>query len=439
MSNMNGNGMKRRQFLRNSALSVLGAGVVGSTALAAEQKKEASTTPKISEYRTLGRTGFKVSDISSGGPQNVGVLNALLDAGVNYIDTAESYSNGQSEKITGEALKNRDRKKTFITTKLGLKDTDTKESILSRSRKCLERMQIDYVDCMMIHSPARIESIKNEHFHAAMKQLKTEGKVRFVGVSNHGPQWKEDVDTMEQVCLAAAADGRFDVMLFVYNFIQNGDGERIIKACKEKNIGVTLMKTNPVGGYLNIKNEMEALKKENKPIPEYFPRIMKKLKAKADIAEEYAKKHNLKNPSEIRDAAIKFVLTNPDVQTVTISLDNFDDVDHYLKLSGQTVSSEEKQKLAMFKSGCSSLYCRHACGICESSCPAKVPVNTIMRYNHYFEAQGREKHALEKYAGITVNRADQCANCSGHCESVCPYGVPVQGLLSLAHNRLTLS
>ncbi len=433
--------MKRRQFLRNSTLGIAGASLAASSPtnlLAGEEKKKATEGIKIKQYRRLGRTGFMASDISSGGPQNVGVLNALLDAGVNYIDTAESYTNGESERITGKALKGRDRKKIFVTSKLAVRPKDTKETIIQRTLKSLERMDTPYVDCMMMHSPAKVTDLKNEHFHAAMEQLKKEGKVRFVGISNHGPQWRDEVDPMKDVMIAAAKDGRFDVVLFVYNFMIEEDGQAMIKALKAKDVGMTLMKVNPVGGYINMQAEMEKLKKENKPVPGYFPRILEKLKAKAEKAEFFTKKHNLKNPAEIRDAAIKYVLKPKDIATVTCSLTNFDQVDGFVKLSGCTPSGGEEKKLAMFKEGCGDLYCRHACGLCESKCPQQVPVNTIMRYNHYFEAQGREKHALQKYAAIPKNAAN-CGDCPGHCESACPFNVPVHGLLTLAHNRLTLT
>lgn len=435
------NQMKRRQFLKSSTLGVVGAGVLGQQGLSAstqEEKKEAAPL-KIKEYRTLGRTGFKASDISSGGPQEEGVINALLDAGVNYIDTAESYSRGMSETVTGKALKGRDRKKIFVTSKMVVNEKDTEESLLKRAYKCMERMQIDYLDCMMMHSAPRVASIKFAPFHAAMDKLKKQGKLRHVGISNHGPQWNDDVDSMEKVLMAAVADGRFDVFLLVYNFIQEGSGKRVLAACKEKNIGTTLMKVNPVGGYLGIKERAEQMKKEGKEIPAYFPRIIEKLKAKADQAMIYAEKNKLKNPAEIRDAAIKYVLKNPDVASVCISFVNFDQVDTYLKLSGSAITPAEEKKLAMFKQGCSELYCRHACGLCESHCPEGVPVNTILRYNHYFEAQGREHHAMRKYAALTTPRADRCAACSGHCEGACPFGVPAQGLLSLAHDRLILT
>ncbi len=435
------NEMKRRHFLRNSTLGIVGAGIAGSGHMA--YPEETQTQPvegaKIKAFRTLGRTGFKVSDIGTGGPMNEGILNALLDAGVNYIDTAENYSRGKSETVTGNVIKNRDRKSLFITSKLGIKEDDTKESVLTRARKCLERLQTDYLDCMMMHAPPKVESIKSDVFHAAMKQLKNEGRVRYLGISNHGTQWKDDVEPMEKVCQAAAADGRFDVMLFVYNFIQEDAGKRILSVCKDKNIGVSLMKTDPVSGYHVVKGYLDNMKKENKKIPDSLREVALRMKAKADKAEDFIKKYGLKNPGEIRDAAIKFVLNHPVVSTVCISFRNFDAVETYIKLSGSTFTLAEKKVLAAYKEECGELYCRHACGICESSCPHNVPVNTIMRYNHYFVAQGREKHAMQKYAAIAKAKPDKCWNCSGHCNAACPYGVPIQGLLALAHQTLTLA
>lgn len=436
------NGMKRRIFLKSSALGVVGAGVMsGKIGFAGEENKNEVQLPKIKEFRTLGRTGFKVSDIGSGGPGDVAVLKALLDAGVNYIDTAEGYSRGQSEITTGKVIKNYDRKSLFITTKLHLdpKADLGKEAILKRARECLGRLDTEYIDCLMIHGPDKVETIKAEGFHAAVQQLKSEGKLKFVGISNHGSQWGEEEDNMEKILLAAASDGRFDVFLFVYNFIQKEAGQRVLQACKEKNIGTTLMKTNPVGTYLLMKDRLDAMQKEGKEIPEFWTKVVPKLKVKADMADSFIKKHDLKNPAEIRDAAIKFVLGNPGVHTVCCSCRNFDDVENFVKLSGCALSSAETKKLSAYAVGCAQFYCRHACGICESKCPHQVPVNTIMRYNHYFESQGREKYAMQKYAALPGAKADRCFACSGYCETACPYDVPIHGLLGMAHERLILA
>ena len=103
------------------------------------------------------------------------------------------------------------------------------------------------------------------------------------------------------------------------------------------------------------------------------------------------------------------------------------------------MTATDKKKLALYLEGCGTFYCRHACGQCENQCPSGVPVNTIMRYHHYYAAQGREKHAMAKYSNLAGNNAALCSNCSGHCESSCPYSVPIQGLLVLAHQTLSLA
>jgi predicted aldo/keto reductase-like oxidoreductase len=110
----------------------------------------------------------------------------------------------------------------------------------------------------------------------------------------------------------------------------------------------------------------------------------------------------------------------------------------FLKLSGSRLAPQDKALLSAYREECGGLYCRHACGLCESECPYGVPINTIMRYDHYFVAQGREKLAMAKYAALLSKKADICQDCEGHCEAACPYGIPVRALLATAHRTLTL-
>ena len=119
-------------------------------------------------------------------------------------------------------------------------------------------------------------------------------------------------------------------------------------------------------------------------------------------------------------------------------MNTYDDLDRFARLSGTGLRDWDKAKLSAYRQGCGQLYCRHACGECETSCPQGVPVNTIMRYNHYFLAQRREKEAMTRYNAIPGPRADVCGGCPGYCEKACPYGVPIQGMLILADRQLSL-
>jgi len=433
------NRLSRRSFIGGAFAALTGAGAIGLRSLAAGLNARADELPKIKQYRTLGRTGFEVSDVGlgSGELSEPSLLDSILDAGVNYIDTAEGYIRGGVERTIGEIIRHRERKKLFISTKLGLRVDVTKAQIIERTNKCLERMKTNYVDCLMIHMPSTRKALDNPAYHAAFQELNAQGKVRFRGLSNHGPQWNDVPETMEQVTLAAVEDGRFDVMLFVYNFLQQEQGERILKACREKGVGATLMKTNPVLNYFEMNENYETSKAEGRNTA-FMEKILPRLKERYDAAQGFIRKFGLKDFNQIREAAVRFVLSNPNVNTACLTIKNFDDLEFYVGLSGKTFNPVDQELLTAYASGLGEFYCRHACGACESVCPARVPVNTIMRYYHYFRAQEREKSALQKYAALSGNRAEACENCAGPCESVCPYGVPIHGLLWQAHRTLML-
>jgi predicted aldo/keto reductase-like oxidoreductase len=435
--------VSRRNFIRSSVSAAAGLGLVRGAKLLGQESEE-SIEPKIKEYRTLGRTGFKVSDIGfgAGNLNNPNVLDAALDMGVNYIDTAEHYVRGNSERTIGEVISKRDRKKIFLTTKLNFRMGSSKEKLKERFANCLERLQTNYADCLMIHLAPTVEQVKHEPYHEAIRELKAEGKVRFSGLSNHGTDHKMSgwvIDEMDKIILAAAEDGRFDVILFTYNFIQKDMGERILKACKGKNMGTTLMKTNPVKYYQDMQDILDRNLKQGRKIGEQYYKIMGEYKALIDQEESFIKQYGLTAADKARDAAIRFCLGNPDVHSICPTINTLEELKTFVSLSGTRLDTTGKAMLTDYESGLGQYYCRHACGQCEGSCPHGIPVNTVMRYYHYFAAQRREKFAMEKYHALGVNCADVCLNCGGgDCEKACPYGVPVQGLLVLAHQTLTL-
>ncbi len=433
--------LTRRSFIGGTMAAAAAAGLNASRERVLRQENRYAK-PEIQEYRRLGRTGFKVSDIGFGSGElaDAALLEAILDTGVNYIDTAEGYLRGGSERIIGKVMQKRDRKKVFISTKLGLRDDATEASILDRAGKSLERLQLDYVDCLMIHAPATVEHLQNPAFHNAFARLKADGRVRFCGVSNHGSQWNEVPQTMEKVLLAATEDGRFDVMLFVYNFLQQEQGNRILNACRDKNIGATLMKTNPVLNYMEVKDRVEEARAQGREPGEYQVNLLTRLKERADAAEKFRSRYGLDGFDKVREAAVRFALHNQNVNTACLTIKNYNDLDFYVRLSGLNFGPYEEKVLTDYTAAAGPLYCRHACGECEAACPRRVPVNTIMRYHQYFAGQGREKSAMLKYARLASADAGNCITCNSRaCEHACPYGVPVQGLLGMAHQTLTLA
>ena len=438
--------VSRRGFLKTTGAAVAGGGFAGTVHDASADEYRPKQDIEIRAHRALGRTGFSVSDIGFGGGflNNTNVMEVALDMGVNYIDTAEHYSNGQSERAVGEALRGRDRSKIFLTTKLNLSfgGGAEVEDLKRRFHQCLERLQTGYADCLMIHMTPVADQIKHEPYHTVIEELKAEGKVRFSGLSNHGTEhsvYGRTQDTMEDVFGAAVEDGRFDVALLVYNFLQKEQGERVIEMCRAKNMGVTLMKTDPVNVNARIIETNEQRVRSGRQVPERAQRLAEEYDAFAAGAAEFRQRYGLQSTDEVRQAAVKFVLDNAGVHSVCPTINTFDALESFVALSGQRLSETDGSLLKGYGELLGRFYCRHACGECEASCPQRVPVNTILRYNHYFEAHGREKLAMEKYARLSGTKADACADCDGECESACPHGVPARSILARAHRNLVLA
>ena len=170
-----------------------------------------SSQPVPLPTATLGRTGLKVTRLGFGameirGPRIWGgrpvtdeqaetILNAVLDAGINFIDTANDY--GRSEEFIGKYLAHR-RNEYILATKCGCKvtyrdehadDTShvwTRENLFRGLHESLERMKTDYVDIMQLHN-VPVEACEQGNLVQALKDMQTQGKVRFISISTTLP------------------------------------------------------------------------------------------------------------------------------------------------------------------------------------------------------------------------------------------------------------
>ena len=407
----------------------------------------------IKGYRILGRTGFKVSDIAMGGTRNENsrVVNYAYESGVNYFDTGESYINGRSENIIGEALKLMDRKKIFITTKIRISDKDTEETVLDRFQKCQERLQTDYIDAFYMHGVTDITLLNHEGFHSAVGKLKADGRLKYIGLSCHGPQGSEGT-SMEDVLCAAAEDGRFDLMLLVYSFMNKEAGEKVLKVCKKNNIGTTAMKTAP--GVLKVipfdpenptEEQARTVKRlkerglSEERIHERMQRRSVRSKETAEKTKPFVEKYGIKSDEQLWIASIQWVLNNPDMHTVCVSFSSFDQIDKIIPVSGTKLSHVNADFLKEYKRVFNNQYCRHGCNMCVERCPYDLPVSTIMRYAYYFKHQAREKYAMSKYRDMKRWNASHCTTCSAPCINACPHGLDVRAQLLNAHSMLTFA
>ena len=204
------------------------------------------------QYTTLGRTGVKVSRICLGAmnfgsrtpePDAHRIIDAALDAGVNFIDTADVYGRGASEEIVGRALRGR-RDRVVLATKcwapMGDGPNDRGSSryhIMAACEASLKRLQTDHIDLYIIHRPDREwPGTPIEETLSAMTDLVRQGKVRYIGTSNFNAwrlveaQWCSRHFGFERFCS--------DQMHYC---IMNRFVERdILRVCERYGIGATI-------------------------------------------------------------------------------------------------------------------------------------------------------------------------------------------------------
>jgi predicted aldo/keto reductase-like oxidoreductase len=449
-------GLTRRGFLAAGGAAALGAAAKPALAKMESDKEKAPKTPKIQRYRTLGRTGFKVSDVSMGcgSIAEANVVRYAYDHGMNLFDTAEGYGNGDSETKIGEAMEHMERDKIFIVTKLVLEDDPDEQSLIERFNNCLERMKTPYVDALYMHAIADVKMVEYEPFLKACATLKAEGKLKHAGISSHGPRGDEP-DAMDTVLIKAAETGLFDVMLLSYGFVNAEEGERVLKVCKEKNIGTTIMKSatglvempvldpeNPseqVQGWIEYLEGMGNTREQAlERIAAYIEREKPRFEESLALSKPFIEKHGIKTQDELDMKSLQWVLRNPDAHTICPSTPTFDALDKVLALSGTELSAAGAQFLDEYARVYGAYNCRFGCTDCFGACPHDVPVSTIMRYSYYFRKQGRQKHAMRKYAKLGQQNAAVCLDCHAPCEGACPHGVQAQARLFEAHGLLTM-
>ncbi len=372
--------------------------------------------PRIREYRALGRTGLRVSDIALGAGvvQQAAVVNHALDLGVNYVDTAEGYFNGQSERVIGEVARKR-RKDFIITTKLAVRPQSTEEDLTRRFYACLERLNCEHVEILMFHNPADIEILKHPALHRTFQKLKADGKVRFLGLSSHEP-------AMNDICNFAIEDGRFDALLLVYNFMQQ-KAEETIRRAQQKNVGITIMK-------VHASEHPEQIRS----VP---PEEKQKLQKEADRQTLlFMKKHGL-SEREYFAAAIRWALQNKAVGCAVMSMRNVEQAEEYVRASGESFAAKDRDVLTVRSSALAESYCRHACGECEILCPHNVAINDVLRIDTYLTKYQQPQLAFSAYAGLEGARKPAfCEGCAGFCQSGCRFRLPVRTRLIAAHQRL---
>jgi predicted aldo/keto reductase-like oxidoreductase len=242
-------GVSRRMFLE---LSVVGAVAAGAARLGVAQETRADGIP----YRTLGRTGEKVSLVGVGGAhlgwlddaqEAVRIVRTALDSGINFMDNSWDYSDGRSEERMGKALRDGYRQRAFLMTKI---DGRTKQSAARQLDESLRRLQTDRLDLLQFHEIIRMTDADRIFapggaLEAALA-AKQAGKVRFLGFTGH----KSPEIHLHMLETAAAHQFTFDTVQMPLNVMDahfHSFGDRVLPVALSRHMGVLAMK--PMGDH----------------------------------------------------------------------------------------------------------------------------------------------------------------------------------------------
>ncbi len=363
--------MNRRDFLK---IGMAGAATVGLVGVESLLHAEAAATPV---YRTLGRTGLKVTTLGFGAmltPEHE-VIRAGFDMGINYVDTARRYLNGRSEGIVALALKGiRDR--VYVATKTN-RESKTKEAILKDIETSLTHLGTDHIDVIQLHNLDNANQVQNPELREAYTRAREQGKVRFLGISTHTNQ-AEVVNAVVD-----DPDKFFDTVLVQYNFNSDPSVKQAIARAKAASIGVVAMKIQ-MGGYRTRED------------------------AKSMTPEQAA-------------ANLKWVLQDANVATAIPGMRTVEQVRQMVPVMGMKLTSSDERILRRYAQAIDSYYCR-LCGECEDTCPNGVAISIVNRALMY--AEGYREYALAKVTFEEASGASFCSDCS-ECVAQCVNGLNI--------------
>jgi len=258
------------------------------------------------EYRSLGRTGVMVSPLClgtmnfgdpTGEGESITIINRALEAGINFIDTANSYNAGESERIVGQALKENSRRDrvvlaTKVHSKVGPGPNDGDASRYHIVRACedsLRRLQTDHIDLYQLHRPSF--AIPQDETLRAFDDLIRAGKALYIGCSNY-PAW--------MVMEALAISDQYSLARYIsaqppYNLLDRRVENELIPMCQK--YGLAVLPWSPLaGGILAGRYPQEEIAQDSraaKNVTFFRPRVTRRARQVAEKLAEMAKERGM--------------------------------------------------------------------------------------------------------------------------------------------------
>jgi len=306
-------------------------------------------------YRTLGRTGIKVSEMCLGTmtfgdqvnePDSITIIKTAMDKGVNFIDTANMYVKGRSEEIVGKAIKDR-REGVILATKvafeMGPNPNDeglSRKHIMHAVEESLRRLDTDYIDLYYVHRPDYSTPI--ETTLRTLDDLVRQGKVRHLACSNFRAWqvckalWTSDSHNLE----------RFECLQTPYNVLTRDVEYEVLPLCSAEQLGVTVY--NPLaGGLLTGKHDPSkppaaGTRFSNETMGKmYYDRYWNESNFAA-VAQ--VKAIAAENGRDMAQMALAWVLNNPAITSIIIGATSLRHVEHNIAATELTLSEAELAK-----------------------------------------------------------------------------------------------
>ncbi|MBS3906598.1 MAG: aldo/keto reductase [Syntrophaceae bacterium] len=376
--------MGRRKFMKSLSSAFLG--VVGSHLWRGFPSAHAEKKPNL-EYRTLGKTGLKVTAVSMGvmNCSDPSVLLRAFDLGINFYDTADCYMGGRNEEMVGKVFEGK-RQQVLLQTKVH--DSDEKKMRASVERS-LRRLRTDYIDVLIWHSLHSTKEVSDPRLFEFMTKMKKEGKARFTGFSSHS--------SMASLLQEASKSNTHDVALVSYNFTHSKNLKEAVALAARSGIGIVAMKTQ-VGGYK--KEKMGGL-----------------------------------NPHQ---AALKFALMDQNISCAVPGVTTIEEIEECAAVMRTLLTEQNIDELKKYHGFLQGRICTF-CGGCSGECPHGVSHQELLRVVMYREGYEKDQliqEALEERT--SAQNIEICSDCSS-CSVVCRRGINIKAQMKLVQGLLRFS
>ena len=324
----------------------------------------------------LGKSGLMVTKVSLGGipiqrlseEEAISVVRRCLDHGLNFIDTANVYTN--SEEKIGKAISER-REELIIATKTHALTRKGMESDLQLS---LKRLNVENIDLYQFHGVSTFNDYEQVlRLFNVFEEFKSAGKIKHIGITSHQPD----------VAKEAVKSGKFETIMFQFNFINREAAEQLLPLCRENDVGFIAMKPL-AGGMLD----------------------------KAPLA-------------------LKYLLQFPDIVPI-IGIQAIHEIDEIIDIVNGSweITNAERNEMEQIRTDLGNRFCRR-CEYCQP-CPQGVSISMI----NIMPAILKSNHPEKIFSGQfteTLETGVLCIKC-GECEEKCPYNLLIRDMIEEYYN-----